>query len=121
MSPGTLLQVKRNDIPLFQIWGVDGLPRAKVTMFYQTNGSLKIGDISRQLRKYQACVYCGFCEAACQMGAICVQSDIKEWNINEKLCTHCMDCLQSKRIKGGCIAVSTTYGKVNTDSKANNK
>lgn len=112
LSLGTTFQVNRKGIPLFQIWGVDGLPRAKVTIFRRERYLSTMNDISRQLRKYQACVYCGFCEAVCKYCAISVKTEIKEWTIDDELCTHCMDCLDAKRIKGGCVAVNTSYGKV---------
>jgi len=111
MSVGSCIRVTRNGRPLFQIWGVDGLPRAKLSIFEQGDQRALTHQITRQFRRYQACVYCGMCEAICRYGAIRVKADVREYAVNEKTCANCLDCVVGNRIKGSCVAINTSYGK----------
>ena len=111
MSGGSCFKVSRKGVPLFLLWGVDGLPRAKLTILDQDKKRAIMVGVRRQLRRFQACVYCGVCEAVCQYGAISVDQNTQQYIINEKLCTRCMECVDGKRIKGGCVAINTSYGR----------
>lgn len=118
MSGGSCFKVSRNGTPVFLLWGVDGLPRAKLTILEHDNKRDIMLRVKRQLRRFQACVYCGVCEAVCQYGAIIVNPETQKYTIDEKLCIHCMECVDGKRIKGGCVAVNTSYGKSRRGSLA---
>ena len=111
ISGGHCFKVSRNGTLLFLLWGVDGLPRAKLTVFEQDNKRAIMFRVMRQLRRFQACLYCGVCEAVCQYGAILINPDTQQYTIDERICTHCMECVDGKRIKGGCVAINTSYGK----------
>lgn len=118
ISGGHCFKVSHNGKPLFLLWGVDGLPRAKLTVLEQGNERAITLRVTRQLRKFQACVYCGVCEVVCQHGAILVNPAVQEYIIDEQLCTHCMECVDGKRIKSGCVAINTSYGKFRQTSLA---
>jgi len=110
-SLGSYLKVSRNGILLFLIWGVDGFPRAKLTVFEHSAPRVLTQQITRQLRKYQACVYCGMCEVVCKYGSISVRTDPDEYVVDNETCISCLDCVVGNRIKGICMAINTSYGK----------
>lgn len=111
LSLGSCIRVSRGDRPLLQVWGVDGLPRAKLSIFGENDKRLLTHEITRQLRKYQACVYCGMCEAICRHGSIRVTGDTRQYLVDESSCTNCLDCVLGNRIKGTCVAINTSYGR----------
>lgn len=88
--------------PLFQVWAIDGFPRARVTLLSVGNRKLVLNRIIRQFRKAQVCVYCGSCESICPRGAI---STNDRFRINEMVCNNCGNCLKTKQISSGCMAL----------------
>jgi len=111
MSGGHCFKVSFNGTPLFLLWGVEGFPRAKLTVLEQNDKRSITLRVIRQLRKFQACVFCGVCEVVCQYKAITVNPEVQQYTIDENLCTHCMECVGGKRIKSGCVAINTSYGR----------
>jgi phosphoadenosine phosphosulfate reductase len=54
-----------------------------------------------QIRKYNACRKCLKCESICKAGAINIVGD--EYYINPKKCVHCLQCVDQRILRGGCM------------------
>lgn len=57
--------------------------------------------IGYQIRKYNACRKCLKCESVCEHGAITI--DRNTYKINPNKCAHCLKCVSSKYLSGGCL------------------
>lgn len=57
--------------------------------------------VEKQIRKLQACIYCGSCEAKCPQKALCASGD---YSINNDMCISCLSCVSHK-----CPAVSALH------------
>ncbi len=57
--------------------------------------------IGYQIRKYNACRKCLKCESVCEHGAISI--DKNTYKIDPNKCVHCLKCVNSKYLSGGCL------------------
>ena len=54
-----------------------------------------------QIRKYNACRKCLKCESVCRAGAISIVGNY--YYINPEKCVHCLQCVDQKILRGGCL------------------
>lgn len=59
-----------------------------------------IGQLKKQLIKYQFCVYCDSCETICALRAIKVDAKNQEYKVDENTCNGCGDCIN---VNKGCV------------------
>lgn len=100
----TIILDARSKVPILSIqpFSQDGYDYAvKIrTMNVASHEDLQT-KVAYQVRKYNACRKCLKCESVCQAGAISVRAD--GYYINPDRCVHCMRCVTSKYIRGGCM------------------
>lgn len=78
----------------------------RVTFAPRKNLRLLVQRFERQLKKYQSCILCGGCMAACPADAICATG---RFVVDAERCVHCLECVSAP-----CVAVEslTRTGKV---------
>lgn len=59
--------------------------------------------VEKQIKKMQACFYCGACGAKCPIKALCIDDD---YTIDNSKCVSCLKCVSHK-----CIAVKSLHYK----------
>lgn len=100
----TIILEPRTKVPILSIqpFNQDGFDYAvKIrTMNVKSHEDLQ-SKVAYQVRKYNACRKCLKCESVCQAGAISVSED--GYYINPDRCVHCLRCVTSKYIRGGCM------------------
>jgi len=94
--------VGRTGEPLFQVWAIEGMPRARVTLLSAKTQKLLLNRIMRQFRKAQVCVGCGGCKSICPQAAISTHG---RFRIDETRCTNCGNCLKTTQISSSCVAL----------------
>jgi len=75
----------------------------RISFADRSNGRLFLQRFERQVRKYQSCVLCGGCEAACPVGAISVNGS---YRVMEDKCFGCLECVSAP-----CVAVESLTRK----------
>ncbi len=115
----TIILDPKNKVPIISIQpfnqnGYDFAVKIK-TMNVKNHEKLQT-KIAYQVRKYNACRKCLKCESVCQAGAISVRDD--GYYINPERCVHCLRCVTSKYIRGGCMMEKYLLTK---DGKGNKK
>ncbi len=64
-----------------------------------------------QATKYQTCIQCTACSAVCPTGAITIKPDQRIYEIDEDVCTGCMECVTHFGSTGCLVAKSlSVYG-----------
>ncbi len=69
-----------------------------------------------QATKFQTCIQCTACSAVCPHGAITVKPDMRVYEIDQDVCTGCMECVAHFGSTGCLVAKSlSVFGKAATD------
>jgi len=108
---GPVFTVTSADGSVFSLHGVDGMPRARLTIHQAKHRHRLVQAITRQLRRFQCCIHCGACASVCPWGAIRVDPCGGTYEIDESICTSCGECASAKNLKSGCVKINTSYGR----------
>ena len=66
----------------------------------------------QQATKFQTCIQCTACSAACPHGAITIKPEQRIYEIDQDVCTGCMECVTHFGSTGCLVAKSlSVYGK----------
>lgn len=66
------------------------------------------GKITKQLNKFNTCIYCQACNSTCSFGALSVING--EYKIDEKKCVNCLNCIN--KFDMGCLVASALRTKI---------
>lgn len=92
---------KKDNSTLFKLMYKKGSNELKVTIINFEDRYL-INKIEKQLNKFNTCMYCLACNAACPVGAINVSNG--RYIIEESKCINCLKCID--KFDSGCIISS---------------
>lgn len=68
--------------------------------------------LRNQVAKFQTCIQCTACSAVCPHGAITIKPDQRIYEIDQDVCTGCMECVTHFGSTGCLVAKSVSvYGK----------
>lgn len=71
-----------------------------------------------QATKFQTCIQCTACSAVCPHGAITVKPDLRIYEIDQDICTGCMECVTHFDSAGCLVAKSlSVYGQAATGNR----
>lgn len=87
-------------VPIISLQKISDYKIKIVTLNIKNNKSLH-NNIYHQIIKFNACKQCLKCEGVCVNNAIHLDKD--GYSIDEKQCKHCLMCVSSKYIPGGCM------------------
>ena len=72
-----------------------------------------------QASKFQTCIQCTACSAVCPHGAITIKSDQRIYEIDQDVCTGCMECVTHFGSTGCLVAKSlSVFGSARSDKKS---
>lgn len=94
--------------PVLILQGREGQPHLKIIAVNPQNFTLLMKRVECQLRKFQACIFCGACPAICKGKAISLLGD--RYSIDEKKCIGCMACVAYYDL--GCLVTKVTKTKI---------
>lgn len=66
------------------------------------------GKITKQLNKFNTCIYCQACNSTCSFGALSVING--KYEIDEKKCVNCLNCIN--KFDMGCLVTSALRTKI---------
>ena len=66
------------------------------------------GKITKQLNKFNTCIYCQACNSTCSFGALSVING--KYKIDEKKCVNCLNCIN--KFDMGCLVASALRTKI---------
>lgn len=66
------------------------------------------GKITKQLNKFNTCIYCQACNSTCSFGALSVING--KYEIDEKKCVNCLNCIN--KFDMGCLVASALRTKI---------
>jgi phosphoadenosine phosphosulfate reductase len=115
---GELHILNKNDEPIFKLIAKTGETSVRITLLMTDSKELnkqyikKLGTffwnyIDNQIRKFQSCIYCKACDCVCPVSAIKIEHN--KYTINEKLCTHCLKCIN--HFASGCLIAAALVTK----------
>lgn len=68
--------------------------------------------VKHQVNKFQTCIQCTACAAACPFGAITVRPEQRVYEVNPQKCVHCNECVTHFGSTGCLVAKSlSSYGE----------
>lgn len=108
-SKGTIREMfvlNRKKEALFKIIFKDKNKEIKVTLIDLKDRYL-YGKITKQLNKFNTCIYCQACNATCSFGALNVING--KYSIDEKKCVNCLNCIG--KFDMGCLVASALRTK----------
>ncbi|MGL5356850.1 MAG: phosphoadenosine phosphosulfate reductase family protein [Cetobacterium sp.] len=108
-SKGTIREMfvlNRKKEALFKIIFKDKNKEIKVTLIDLKDRYL-YGKITKQLNKFNTCIYCQACNATCSFGALSVING--KYLIDEKKCVNCLNCIG--KFDMGCLVASALRTK----------
>lgn len=73
----------------------------------------------QQAAKFQTCIQCTACSAACPHGAITIKPDQRIYEVDQDVCTGCMECVTHFGSTGCLVAKSlSVFGSARDDAPA---
>ncbi|MGL5024103.1 MAG: phosphoadenosine phosphosulfate reductase family protein [Cetobacterium sp.] len=99
--------LNRNKEALFKIVFKDKSKEIKVTLIDLKDRYL-YGKITKQLNKFNTCIYCQACNSTCSFGALSVING--KYLIDEKKCVNCLNCIT--KFDMGCLVASALRTKI---------
>ena len=99
-------------------------PQNSTTLrFTVINPKSHIGQLSNyfkhQASKFQTCIQCTACSAVCPHGAITIKPDQRIYEIDQDVCTGCMECVTHFGSTGCLVAKSlSVFGSARDDQKS---
>lgn len=98
--------LNRKKEALFKIIFKEKSKEIKVTLIDLKDRFL-YGKITKQLNKFNTCIYCQACNATCSFGALSVING--KYSIDEKKCVNCLNCIG--KFDMGCLVASALRTK----------
>lgn len=92
---------------LFKIVFKNDSKEIKVTLIDLKDRYL-YGKITKQLNKFNTCIYCQACNSTCSFGALSVING--KYEIDEKKCVNCLNCIN--KFDMGCLVASALRTKI---------
>lgn len=92
--------ILKNKLPIISICPIEDNSVKMKTMNVKNHKTLQ-SKLAYQVLKFNACRRCRKCESVCSFGAISIRDG--SYKINGNICSHCLSCVDSKRISYGCI------------------
>ena len=112
---GEVYILGKNNEMLFKITGKKGDKQVRIAVLADLSKVYPILGINnnifnyivRQIRKFQACIYCKACNSVCPVSAIKVTDS--SYEIDSSKCTHCLKCVM--HFYTGCLIASALATK----------
>ncbi|MGL5052376.1 MAG: phosphoadenosine phosphosulfate reductase family protein, partial [Cetobacterium sp.] len=108
-SKGTIQEMfvlNKNKEALFKIIFKEKNKEIKITLIDLKDRYL-YGKITKQLNKFNTCIYCQACNSTCSFGALSVING--KYSIDEKKCVNCLNCIG--KFDMGCLVASALRTK----------
>lgn len=99
--------LNRNKEALFKVIFKDKSREIKITLIDLKDRYL-YGKITKQLNKFNTCIYCQACNSTCSFGALSVING--KYSIDEKKCVNCLNCIN--KFDMGCLVASALRTKI---------
>jgi phosphoadenosine phosphosulfate reductase len=97
------------------VQALEGDNRLRVTVINPKDRDRVFSFIKYQATKFQTCIQCTACSAVCPHGAITIKPDMRVYEIDQDVCTGCMECVTHFGSTGCLVAKSlSVYGNSNT-------
>ncbi|HUT16416.1 MAG TPA: phosphoadenosine phosphosulfate reductase family protein [Anaerolineae bacterium] len=108
-----ILEARRdNGCSELMVQAIKGDNTLRVTVLDSRDPDRVISHVRSQAIKYQTCIRCSACAAACPHGAIIVSTDPDLYEIDETRCTGCLECVTHFGSTGCLVAKSlSVYGE----------
>ena len=94
------------------VQALEGDTHLRVTVLNPKDRERAFTYVRYQAVKFQTCIQCTACSAVCPHGAITIKPDMRIYEIDQDVCTGCMECVTHFGSTGCLVAKSlSVYGK----------
>ena len=94
------------------VHALEGDTHLRVTVINPKDLERAFTYIRYQAVKFQTCIYCTACSAVCPYGAITIKPDMHIYEIDQDVCTGCLECVTHFGSTGCLVAKSlSVYGQ----------
>ena len=100
------------------VQALPGSDTIRVTVLDPTRADEIQRYVKYQVNKFQTCIRCTACAAACPFGAITVRPEQRVYEVNPDRCTHCNECVTHFGSTGCLVAKSlSSYGTAEREAE----
>ncbi len=94
------------------VQALEGDTHLRVTVLNPKDRERVFAYVRYQAVKFQTCIQCTACSAVCPYGAITIKPDMRVYEIDQDVCTGCLECVTHFGSTGCLVAKSlSVYGK----------